>query len=226
MFEYFVNQFEGIKNQSKKMKINLLLIILLFCLSSCSIFPDFETKVANLDLLVNYMEGSYSSEKQAKKDTVFLHITLDMKQIWPYRTDGAWMYVEQTAGWTPGKPYRQRIYHLEQVSENLFSSTICSFPNPKAYIGGHLNTTMFDTLPIDSLKVLEGCALKLRYENGIFSGSTELSKCENSWGNASYATSEVEISRGELYSWDRGWNDKDEQVWGAVKGGYRFIKQR
>jgi hypothetical protein len=28
-----------------------------------------------------------------------------------------------------------------------------------------------------------------------------------------------------LLSWDQGFNDKKEQVWGATKGGYAFIKQ-
>ncbi|MBK7852430.1 MAG: hypothetical protein IPJ66_15190 [Bacteroidetes bacterium] len=32
------------------------------------------------------------------------------------------------------------------------------------------------------------------------------------------------ITANELISWDRGYNDKDEQVWGAEKGGYHFIK--
>ncbi len=59
------------------------------------------------------MEGSFSSEKQAAVDTRFLHITMDMMQIWNDRTDGAWLDVEQTIVWTPGKPYRQSIYNVE-----------------------------------------------------------------------------------------------------------------
>jgi hypothetical protein len=32
------------------------------------------------------------------------------------------------------------------------------------------------------------------------------------------------IKAEELISWDRGWNNADKQVWGAVKGGYHFVK--
>ena len=28
-----------------------------------------------------------------------------------------------------------------------------------------------------------------------------------------------------LASWDQGFNDRGEQVWGALKGGYEFIKK-
>jgi hypothetical protein len=28
-----------------------------------------------------------------------------------------------------------------------------------------------------------------------------------------------------MVSWDRGYNDEGEQVWGAEKGGYRFVKR-
>jgi hypothetical protein len=39
---------------------------------------------------------------------------------------------------------------------------------------------------------------------------------------ASYATSKVTIEEGLIISWDQGFNEEDEQVWGAVKGGYEF----
>jgi hypothetical protein len=29
-----------------------------------------------------------------------------------------------------------------------------------------------------------------------------------------------------ILSWDRGWDKEDNQVWGAEKGGYEFIKEK
>jgi hypothetical protein len=29
-----------------------------------------------------------------------------------------------------------------------------------------------------------------------------------------------------MLSWDRGYNKDDKQVWGAEKGGYRFVKKK
>lgn len=197
------------------------LFVVLFLLP-LSIFAQ---KSADLDLLISYLNGHFSSEAQAQSDSSYYHITLDMQQIWTDNEDGAWMYVEQTAAKTPGKPYRQRVYHLQMHDNNTFSSTIYSVAEPKNYIGGHNDPEVFKDLKPQDLTLLEGCALKLEYAKGIFKGSTVKGKCLNSWGEATYATSEVEMSKKQLISWDRGWNDKDEQVWGAEKGGYIFIKQ-
>jgi hypothetical protein len=40
--------------------------------------------------------------------------------------------------------------------------------------------------------------------------------------NAKYTTSEMKIDNDCLTSRDRGFNEKDEQVLGATKGGYIF----
>lgn len=192
--------------------------------TGCKSLKNTMNENPDLDLLVSYMEGSFSSEEQAEKDTTYLHITLDMKQIWKDRKDGAWLYVEQTAAWTPGKPYRQRIYHLEQISATEFSSTICSFEEPKEYIGGHKNPEIFDKISPENIEVLQGCTLYLTYKDGAFSGETKEGECTNAWGEATYATSEVVATKDLMISWDRGWNDNKEQVWGAEKGGYHFKK--
>ncbi|WP_188926788.1 CpcT/CpeT family chromophore lyase [Shewanella algicola] len=32
------------------------------------------------------------------------------------------------------------------------------------------------------------------------------------------------MTKDKIVSWDRGFDSNDQQVWGAVKGGYEFIK--
>lgn len=206
------------------MKNLLFLLCILLITLSCQTEKSKQQTDVSLAKLVSYMEGSFSSEEQSKEDTTFLNITLDTKQIWKDNKDGAWLYVEQTAAWTPGKPYRQRIYHLEQNSDSTFTSATYKMFNPKDFIGGYSNPEMFDILTIDSLEVLKGCTLLLTYGDGMFTGKTEEGACLNSWGDAAYATSEVKLFPDYMYTWDRGWNDKKEQVWGADKGGYRFVK--
>ena len=170
------------------------------------------------------MQGSFSSEQQAKKDTNFFHITLDMFPIWEDHENGKWLYVEQTAAWTPGKPYRQRVYHLTQEKDGRYRSTIYKMPTPKKYVGGFNAPQVFDSLSVDSLEVLQGCDLVFSFENGSFSGITKGKECTNTWGKATYATSEVTISKDVMLSWDRGWDDDDKQVWGAETSGYIFKK--
>ncbi len=70
---------------------------------------------------------------------------------------------------------------------------------------------------MDSLQERKGCEVKLKIdEKGNYIGSTNGKSCPSDRKGASCATSEVIIVPNELHSWDRGFNDHDEQVWGAL----------
>jgi hypothetical protein len=60
---------------------------------------------------------------------------------------------------------------------------------------------------------------------GHISGNTKGADCGNALRDAAYATTDVTATPTELNSWDRGYDATGNQVWGAVKGGYRFIKE-
>jgi len=200
------------------MKIIFLFVVLIL---TSTVFAqtkqDFET-------LIDWMQGSYNSEEQSKNDSDYYNISLEMKKIWTDRSDGYWLYVEQAVAETKDQPYRQRIYHLV-FEDNIIKSIIYSLPNEKKFIGAWKNTQIFDDLDPDSLQKRLGCEVIIkRLDANTFIGSTVEKNCSSNLRGASYATTEVTITKNKLLSWDRGYNDKDEQVWGAVKGGYIFKK--
>lgn len=178
-----------------------------------------------LEELAYWMNGSFTSAEQAKADTNYREIELEMVRIWPKRRDGAWFYVEQATATAKEKPYRQRVYHVEQVNDTAFTSTILSIKGGEAYYGAYSDPDRLNMLSTDSLETLEGCSMRLVRKGNAYFGSTRGRECLNSWGEASYATSEVTIMDGRMISWDRGYNDAGEQVWGATEGGYRFYKR-
>lgn len=139
------------------MRSFLLLVALPLLLMACD--PDSKTaaddeSTADAALLVDYMQGYYSSKAQSQRDTNYLNILLAMEPIWTVRTDGAWLYVEQTAAWTPKQPYHQCVYQLKQVNDTTFTSTIYKLKNDSLYIGGHRETEVFDRITPDSLEML------------------------------------------------------------------------
>ena len=72
----------------------------------------------------------------------------------------------------------------------------------------------------------EGCTVFLaRKADGNFEGSTHEADCESTLRGAKYAVSTVTITNKMLKSWDQGFNEKNEQVWGATKGGYEFVRK-
>jgi hypothetical protein len=79
----------------------------------------------------------------------------------------------------------------------------------------------------DSLEQRPGCAVVLDwFENGMYVGSTIGIECISHHRGASYATSEVIVEASSIRTWDRGFDDSGEQVWGAEMGGYVFDKLR
>lgn len=172
------------------------------------------------------MTGSFSSAEQAKMDSNFYDISLEMVQIWKDRTDGPWIYVEQALTTRKENPYRQRVYQLVQENEK-FKSIVYSFKHDTLFAGDYKKENPLNQLTPDSLIIREGCAVILqKISDDTFQGSTKDRDCVSVHRGATYATSEVTIKEERIISWDRGFDLNDNQVWGAEKGGYIFIKQQ
>lgn len=170
------------------------------------------------------MIGSFNSEEQSKNDTNYYNISLEMHQIWKDRVDGYWLYVEQAVASVKDKPYRQRIYHIYEKN-GMIKSVIYSIPEEKNLVGGWKDISIFNKLSPSTLEAREGCEVIIkRKDENTFVGSTIDKNCTSNLRGAAYATTEVVITKDKMISWDRGFNDKDEQVWGAEKGGYIFNK--
>ena len=180
---------------------------------------------SDLDTLAAWMAGSFSSEAQSLSDSSYRHVRLHMIPIWQQQSEGYWFYIEQSIAGYEDRPYRQRIYHLVQQDDSTFRSDVFVFNNPLRFAGNWQTGEAVKGLTPDSLELREGCSIFLqRHSPEIYSGSTRGEGCESTLRGASYATSEVTITKTEMISWDRGFDDHRVQVWGAEKGGYIFKK--
>jgi hypothetical protein len=183
-----------------------------------------EPKNEDFELLKSYMTGSFSSQGQSETDTNFFDIRLYMAPIWNSGNDTAWLYVEQAASWNLDTPYRQRVYRLLQLDSNKFQSAIFTFNDPVRFTGDWQKENPLAELTPDSLTEKEGCDLILSKNGDIFEGSTVEGACYSDMRGASYATSEVIITKDMLMSLDRGWDSTHTQVWGSEYGAYEFKK--
>jgi CpeT protein len=179
------------------------------------------------ELLKQYMSGSFSSELQSKSDTDYFDIRLRMEPIWKTTDNEFYLYVEQAMSTSLDKPYRQRIYKVVRESEDSFVSYIYTMNAPQRFTGKNGSDEIFRTIKPDSLKVLDGCEVKLTFnrKRKQFEGATAERTCPSNRSGASFTTSKVVIDAKGMNSWDQGWNDAGTQVWGATKGGYQFLKQ-
>ncbi len=207
------------------MRTFLTTVAAMLALSACNA-PRSANSSSNpeLDALQRAMTGTFTSAAQAAADEAYYDITLHMYPIW--KGKGHWLYVEQAVSTTPDQPYRQRVYQLEQVDKRTFKSVVYTLDNEAEYIGNWQVPASFDEMTEADLQLREGCAVILtKQRDGTYRGSTVDDKCKSELRGAAYATSEVTIEEGRIVSWDRGFEASGEQVWGAEKGGYVFLKQ-
>lgn len=177
---------------------------------------------SELNELVTIMQGHYSSELQSKEDKEYYNISLRMTPIW--KDKGNYLFVEQAIFDKQDKPYRVRIYKVHQVGEK-FISEIYTIKNEKDWIGKWSTPKVYDQLQESDIELKVGCEVTLKREGkNKFSGATGDKTCPSELRGASFANSIVTVTQNEIHSWDQGFDKEGKQVWGATKGGYRFVK--
>lgn len=203
------------------MKVLMRYLFVCFCLLS---FLSTSAIASDVDTLVEWMTGSFSSEALADSDSTYFDIRLEMVEIWTDRTDARWLYVEQASASVLERPYRQRVYKITQ-EDDQFVSEVFALPDPLRFAGAFRDEAPLSSLTPDSLTVRTGCAVYLkRTAPSTFEGGTFEDQCESRLRGASYATSDVFIAADKIMSWDRGYDTEHEQVWGALNGPYIFLR--
>lgn len=205
----------------KKIALSLLLLF------SAQVLISQHQKVGPKDLekLFHLMSGTFSSEKQSFEDPDFFHINLIMKPIWSAKKDGYWLYVEQAMATTLDTPYRQRVYHIYQYDDYTLVSKVYEIKNQEEFAGKSHHPETLDKLTQEHLIDKEGCGIYLKKtDKNRFEGSTKDKDCPSNLRGATHTTSSVILTKNGMTSWDQGWDAEGNQVWGAVKGGYRFDK--
>lgn len=195
--------------------------------NSTSIAAAEQADSAKLDDLASRLTGHFSSEAQSKRDPEFFDIHLHAVRIWTDRTDGPWIYVEQARGDALDRPYRQRVYRLQAIEDGGIRSDVYELPgNARDFAGAWREPSRLDAVSPEDLRLRAGCSVYLKFENDRWIGSTRGKGCSSNLSGASYATSEVDIDSLGMSTWDRGYDANDQQVWGSVKGPYRFDRVR
>ncbi len=202
----------------------LSMIALVVLMASCGMQ---EEKVSDFEKLTTMMQGSYNSYAQSVADSAnFYNISLHMYPIWEGKEEGVqYLYVEQALNSMQDKPYRQRIYRVEEIEEGVFSSAVYTFPNPEEAVFKWKTPEYFNKYTPEDLIAREGCAVILKKVSDTnFTGSTVDRECKSELRGATWASSIVSVYPDRIESWDQGFNDAGEQVWGAVISGYVFDK--
>lgn len=173
----------------------------------------------------NLMVGAWSSAAQAGRDPAFRDVQLRIAPIWTDRQDACWLYVEQAMAQTPGQPYRQRVYRVQNGADGVESIVYRFQGDPLQWAGAWKTPHPLEQLSPDLMDPAFGCTVFLTREApGRFKGGTRGQGCASTRDGAAWTSSDVELQGATLRTWDRGFNAAGTQVWGATSGPYEFIR--
>ena len=124
-------------------------------------------------------------------------------------------------------PYRQRVYHVVDAAGGAAETIVFELPgDPLTFAGAWADPTRLNALDPTLLQPRVGCSVTLRRTGAQqLSGATEGDGCGSTLDGAAWSSSKVTLTPAELQTWDQGFDKDGHQVWGAVKGPYRFVKE-
>ena len=171
--------------------------------------------------LAERLTGTLTSAAQAERDPEYRTIQLQSCPVDAPGLGATVLYVEQAVGTALDKPYRQRLYLLEEVDAQTVRSSIFTLADPEAAIGlcGRSERSSFHP---SEASLREGCEVDMAFDGSTFRGETAPEACPSSLRGATHASVAVTVTTEGLDSWDRGWDAAGQQVWGAEKGAYEF----
>ncbi|KAA3635645.1 MAG: hypothetical protein DWP97_04380 [Calditrichaeota bacterium] len=177
-----------------------------------------------LNQFMNKITGSYSSYEQAAADSYYIDLHLNVKEIWKTEDSSRWLLLQTSFSSDTLYPYKNQLFHLYPYALNLIRIDIYSISEKKAFFKTVDSSLAFDTTFLEYVSISANCELYLNHIKSTFAAYSKSDKCPNNLRGASYANTDIELDGDELYIWERGYNSKDEQVWGPLNGGYIFKK--
>jgi CpeT protein len=179
--------------------------------------------------LTVWLSGSFDSSTQAAEDYSYYAVQLIACPVEAPELGEHVLYIEQALSDTPQAPYRQRLYVIEALEDDTDGaprtrSSIYTIDNEDDFVGlcDDEETASFSA---DQVELREGCEVDLTWDGSQFSGQTQSGTCSSTLNGATWASSVVTVQDDRIISWDQGWDDDGEQIWGATAGGYIFLRQ-
>ena len=202
------------------MKRLFLLILILISIST----PIVYSQNNNIDLLSDWFQGKYNTSDQAKIDSLIIDKHLSVTPFSISEQTGKWFYLETSFSSSPNSPYRQEVYHFHPAKFGFLNLDIYTIVNKSKFKKLVEKDKVFEKNIIDQFTKKNKCSIYLKFIDDLFIGSTSGKLCKSTIRNASYATTEIEITEGDFFLWERGFDLRENQVWGSKENGYIFIK--
>ncbi|NQW30563.1 MAG: hypothetical protein HQ472_08625 [Ignavibacteria bacterium] len=180
----------------------------------------------DLDSLVNWLPGSYSSLVQHEMDSSFAHVVMKIVPVpsLASNTKVNWYYMVQAMAHDSTNPYIQRVYSVRRVEEGMIEFKAFEFTSKEKKYEVAANIEALENLSMRQLRQKIGCEMYFQMSDDGFIGGTHGTACRNE--NGVWVKSELTIRKDGMRIWNRGYDSTNELVWGDESKGYILIKNR
>lgn len=176
----------------------------------------------DLNMFMEQIPGSYTSLEQATSDSNYLDLHLKVKEIWKTNDSSRWLFLQTSFSYDTLYPYKHQLFHLYPIALKLVVIDVYQITEKESLIRTVDSNLSFDTTFLSYVKKKNNCELYLNKVNAAFAAYSKSDRCPDNNRGASYSNRDIEFEGDEFYIWERGYNAKEEQVWGPLNGGYLF----
>lgn len=178
-----------------------------------------------LKQLAQYLVGEFSNRQQAIAEPAwYVHLHLWQVPIPEKILEGYGIFAEQANVLDLSKPYRQRVMQLYKAQDSLWVQYY-ALTQPNLWRGAGADTRRLEQLTRKDLQFLEGCRLRVQWEEGYFRGELPADcQCFFDYnGERRQVHLGFKTNGQELFSYDKGIDpETGAGIWGAIAGAYHF----
>ena len=184
-----------------------------------------------LATLAQWLAGEFDNQQQAIDQPIwFVHLRLWHRPVRLQIEGNIALFAEQANALQLDRPYRQRLAVLQPTGDvQIFCVQYWAFKQPDRFKGAGANPQLLDSLSLEDLEPLPGCALTVTQRGDRFTAEPPTdAKCYFQYeGKTRQVMLGFEVSETQFFSRDRGVDpETGAGLWGALMGAYEYQKRQ
>jgi hypothetical protein len=206
-------------------RISKKLLLAASIASNCSLNSVLASPIDHQDAVAKSLEGVMTTSVQVKNDAPEIQVQMTTCRVEVDKNkDSIFLYQEQGIVGSLDKPYRQRFLEIatSEESDNIVYSHSYKPDNLEQWTNFCISKAK--TVSESSLGKLV-CTVTLKPFLTVYSGTTPPEGCPANVRGAVSITNRIILHQDGMDTWDRGFDESGNQVWGAEDQAYRFRRQ-
>ncbi len=205
-----------------KFKKIILIIPLIAAFYHCKA----QNKISKYDLkeLCKNLSGNYSNALQAKNDKMFNKKSLTITPIWQNKKNEFWFLEELTNFKNTNKKNSKIVFRVFKMNDSVVVKQIYTIKKSFPIKQNSTTDNYIQNLTSKNIILRPGCALFFNKKNEIYYGRTHDTDCPSSINGAQFESRNETISPNAIFILNQGFDSNGKQVWGNVKGEFKFFK--